>query len=128
MTADRLTLDVLDGELAVCRLDANTAIPDWASGPITSITRTVDELSIVCSQENVPASVTSELGWRCLRVVGPLKFSMVGVMASLTSILASANISVFVVSTFDTDLLLVKQCDLTMAIESLKSAGHVVSG
>lgn len=126
MAADRLTLEVFAGELAVCRLDANADIPDWASGPITSITRTVDELSIVCCQQEVPASVRSELGWRCLRVVGPLEFSMVGVIASLTGILATANIGVFVVSTFDTDLVLVKQADLEPAIESLTAAGHVV--
>ncbi len=126
VTADRLTLEIVAGELAVCRLDTNAAIPDWASGPITSITRTVDELSIVCCQEEVPASVRSELGWRCLRVVGPLEFSMVGVIASFTGILATANIGVFVVSTFDTDLVLVKQADLEPAIESLTAAGHVV--
>ena len=91
MAADRLTLEVFAGELAVCRLDANASIPDWASGPITSITRTVDELSIVCCQEEVPASVRSELGWRCLRVVGPLEFSMVGVIAFFSGILAAAG-------------------------------------
>ncbi len=92
-----------------------------------SITRTSDELSIVCSQENVPENVTSESGWRCLRVVGPLEFSMVGVIASLTGLLATANISVFVISTFDTDLVLVKQADLKAATKSLTAAGHVVS-
>ncbi len=81
----------------------------------------------MCSQEDVPGDVTSESGWRCLRVVGPLEFSMVGVIASLTGILATANISVFVISTFDTDLVLVKQADLEAAIESLTAAGHVVS-
>ena len=127
MATNTFTLDVLPGTLAVCRLDGNAGVPDWASGTITSITRTADELSIVCSQDNVPENITSEPGWRCLRVAGPLEFSMVGVIASLTGILATANISVFVVSTFDSDLVLVKQADLEAAIESLTAAGHAIS-
>jgi len=127
MTARTFTLEPLPGTFAVCRLDPSAGVPQWASGAMLSITRTSDELSIVCSQENVPENVTSESGWRCLRVVGPLEFSMVGVIASLTEILATANISVFVISTFDTDLVLVKQADLKAATKSLTAAGHVVS-
>ena len=126
MTTDKFTLDVHAGTFAVCRLDADAAVPGWASGTMTSITRTPDELSIVCLQEGVPENTRCEPGWRCLRVVGPLEFSMVGVIAALTGILATANIGVFVVSTFDTDLVLVKQADLEPAIESLRAAGHVV--
>lgn len=127
MTARTFALEALPGTFAVCRLDPSEGVPQWAAGTMSSITRTSEELSIVCSQEDVPGDVTSESGWRCLRVVGPLEFSMVGVIASLTGILATANISVFVISTFDTDLVLVKQADLEAAIESLTAAGHVVS-
>ncbi len=126
MTTDTFTLDVHPGTFAVCRLDAESGVPSWASGTMTSITRTPDELSIICLQDGVPEDIRSESGWRCLRVAGPLEFSMVGVIAALTGILAMANISVFVVSTFDTDLVLVKQTDLEAAIESLTVAGHVV--
>jgi len=87
-------------------------------------TRTPDELCIVCSQDNVPDNIQSEAGWRCLRVAGPLDLSMVGVIASLSGTLAAASISVFVVSTFDTDFLLVKEDDLVAAVESLVAAGN----
>lgn len=122
------TLEVLPGAMAICRLDADVDIPDWANGEVVSITRTPDELSIVFSEDNVPDDVRSETGWRCLRVAGPLDFSMVGVIASLTGTLAAASISVFVISTFDTDYLLVKKSDLKAAIESLGKAGHAIRG
>lgn len=124
ISAMKFTLEALPGSFAVCRLDAGAEIPGWASGEVASITRTPDELSIVCLQENVPEDTTCESDWRCLRVAGPLDFSMVGVIASLTGILAAANISVFVISTFDTDLLLVKQGDLEAAVDVFAAAGH----
>ena len=75
----------------------------------------------------LPQDVQAERGWQCLRVVGLLDFSTVGVIASLTGVLAVANISVFVVSTFDTDYLFVKEGDLEAAVDSLNAAGHAVS-
>lgn len=120
------TLEILTGTFAILRLDANERAPEWAIGEFVSITRTRDELSIVCPEENVPHDFQRESSWRCLRIVGRLDFSIVGVIASLTRVLATANISVFVVSTFDTDYLLVKDCDLEEAAESIRSAGHLV--
>jgi hypothetical protein len=128
ISAPSFTLEVLPGSFAICRLDANADVPDWASGDIVSITRTPDELSIVCSKDNVPHDIRAETGWRCLRMHGPLDFSMVGVIASLTGTLAAANISVFVISTFSTDYLLVKKSDLKAAVESLGEAGHAIRG
>lgn len=122
------TLEIVPGIVAICRLPADAAIPDWATGAVVSITRTADELSIVCSGDRVPDGVTHETPWRCLRVVGPLDVSMVGVIASLTASLAASNVSVFVISSFDTDYLLVKESDLETAIDSLQAAGHVISG
>ena len=127
MSGKQFTLEVVSGRYAVCQLDAVAEVPGWVSGAVTSVTRTPAELSIICSEECVPRDVRSESGWRCLRVVGPLEFSMVGVIASLTGVLADAGVSVFVVSTFDTDCLLVKQAHLEMAVKSLTSAGHSVS-
>lgn len=121
----RLTL--LPGAFAVCRLEPHASLPDWATGGFVSMTRTRDELSIVCDQETVPHGVQTERNWRCLRIAGALDFAVVGVVASLTSVLAAAAISVFVVSTFDTDYVLVKEGDLEVAVESLRSAGHAVS-
>ena len=121
MTA--FTLEVSPGTFAVCRLEADAQMPAWATGDVIAITRTPDELSIVCSQDNVPESTRHEPGWRCLRVAGQLDFSMVGVIASSTGTLAAVNISVFVVSTFDTDYLLVKEADLEAAVASLVATG-----
>jgi len=123
----KLRLTLLDGTLAVCRLPADAPVPGWtAHGHFLSITRTHDELSIVCLQEAVPEDVPSEPGWRALRVDGPLAFSMVGVLASLLNPLAEAGVSVFVLSTFDTDYLLIKEENLKRAINELERAGHQI--
>ncbi len=122
-----LRLEVLPWVLAVCRLGADAALPDWAlSSAFLSMTRTSDELSVVCPQEAVPPEIRCEKGWRCLRVEGPLDFSEVGILASLTAVLATADISLFAISTFDTDYLLVKEDDLQMAAIELEEAGHRV--
>jgi uncharacterized protein len=127
MTNRSLALELVPGLHAVCRLDADACVPSWAgAGPFTSITRTDAELSIVCAQEGVPAGVRSERDWRCLRVRGPLGFGMTGVLASLAAPLASSGVSIFVVSTFDTDYLMVQQRDLDRALHALERAGHTV--
>lgn len=123
-----LNLIVLADIFAICRLDADAPIPDWAQEEFVSITRTPDELSIVCHQDRVPDDVQCEAGWRCLRVDGKLDFSLVGVIALLTGPLAEAGISVFVVSSFDTDYLLVKDSDMDKAVAALEEAGHRVGG
>jgi hypothetical protein len=127
MAFPRLTLLVLDGPFAVCRLGAGAPIPPWATaGPFFSVSRTADELSVVCLQDAVPEGTVAERGWRCLRVAGDMPFSAVGVLASLTAPLAQAGVSVFAVSTFDTDYLLVKGQDLAAALDALRGAGHAV--
>ncbi|MBI1354865.1 MAG: ACT domain-containing protein [Acidobacteria bacterium] len=105
-----MKLQPLEGELAVCRLESHEAVPSWAAGgPLVAVTRTAEELSIVCAAAGVPEGVRAERGWRALCVAGTLDFALVGVLAGLTAPLAQAGISVFAVSTFDTDYLLVKQ-------------------
>ncbi len=127
MTKHKLRLVNLPGLFAVCRLDQDAPVPAWASsGEFFSITRTADELSVVCPQSLVPDGVRCERGWRCLRVAGTMDFSMIGVVASVVTPLADAGISVFVVSTFDTDYLLVKEDDLARATVVLRAAGHDV--
>ena len=124
----RLTLTVVDGTFAVCRLGAEVPIPPWATaGSFFSITRTADELSVVCRQDAVPEGVVGERGWRCLRVVGTMPFSVVGVFASLAAPLAEAGISVFAISTFDTDYLLVTAADLEKTLTALTQAGHSIT-
>ena len=125
MSFHHLNLTVVDGIFAVCRLGAEAPIPSWATaGSFFSITRTADELSVVCGQDAVPEGVVGERGWRCLRVAGTMPFSVVGVLASLAAPLAEAGISVFAVSTFDTDYLLVKEKDFEAALDALRQRGH----
>ncbi len=122
-----LTIMVLEGTFAVCRLGADEHVPAWASaGEFYSITRTQKELSVVCAEEWVPEGVKCERGWRCMRVAETIEFSVLGVLASLAVPLAEAGVSIFAVSTFDTDYLLVKAEDLARSVEALRSAGHVV--
>jgi hypothetical protein len=119
---------VVDGDFAVCRLDSASPIPPWATaGDFFSVTRTADELSIVCRQAFVPDNARCERGWRCLRVAGTMDFSLVGVLAALVTPLADAGIGIFAFSTFDTDYLLVKDQDLMAAVDALRQRGHSVS-
>jgi hypothetical protein len=123
-----LRLELLPGTYAVCRLEAAEPVPGWAgAGPFVSMTRTEAELSVVCPEGAVPAEVRKEPGWRCLRVVGPLGFGMTGVLASLAGPLASSGVSIFVVSTYDTDYLMVQDRDLERGKDALERAGHTVA-
>jgi hypothetical protein len=125
MPAHTLDLILLPGTFAVCKLQADAAIPGWATaGAIFSTTRTAEELSVVCEESLIPESVTCERQWRCFRVAGTMPFSMVGVLASLVQPLAEAGVSVFALSTFDTDYVLVKAADLEIAQRSLRQVGH----
>src|SRR5262249_18103286 len=127
MAFRQLTLIVVDGLFAVCRLEPADSVPRWATADeFFSITRTADELSIVCRQDAVPEGILCERGWRCWRVAGTIPFSVVGVLASLTAPLAEAGISVFAISTFDTDYLLVKEQDLGRAVDILRRRGHTI--
>jgi hypothetical protein len=128
MIQHSLSLTALHDLFAVCRLAPDATTPPWAtSGPFVSVTRTADELSIVCSQKAVPDEVQCERSWRCLRVAGTLPFTAVGVLASLTAPVANAGIGLFAVSTYDTDYLLVKEQDWAAAVDALRLAGHVVN-
>jgi hypothetical protein len=126
--ARNLNLQVLKGRLSVCRLAANIAIPDWAigGGEFVSITRTSDELSVVCSESSAPKDVKCEHGWRAFKVAGPLDFSLTGITESIAKPLAEAGVSIFAVSTYDTDYVMVKEENLEKAIRALSAAGHVV--
>ncbi len=127
MAPPALTLRLVPGTFAVCRLPPTAAVPGWAlGGPFASLTRTADELSVVCPEAAVPAGVDAEGGWACLGVVGPLAFALVGVLAALTRPLAEAGVSLFAVSTFETDYLLVKRAALAKALAALEAAGHRV--
>jgi hypothetical protein len=123
-----MKLHILTGRYAICRMPRENPIPSWFPGhpEFINITYTADELSIVCLEGNVPVSVTQEKGWRVLKVEGPLDLAMTGVIASLSSLLAAAGVSIFSVSTYDTDYLLVKEERLEQAKEVLRQAGFEV--
>jgi nitrilase len=124
-----LTLLEVSGTFAVCRLPPDTAIPSWATaGDVFSVTRSADELSVVCRQELVPFGTHCEQGWRCLRVAGAMPFSLVGVLASLTTAVASVGAGVFAISTFDTDYVFIKEAEFQTAVAALRRAGHSVEG
>ncbi|HEV7498685.1 MAG TPA: ACT domain-containing protein, partial [Vicinamibacteria bacterium] len=118
---------VLEGRLAVCRLAAAAPWPPPGKGPLFSITRTADELSVVCASEDAPAGARVEDGWRAFRIEGPIPFAEIGVMAGLSGALARAGVSVFAVSTFDTDYVLVKDADLARARVAVRDAGYALS-
>ncbi|RPH56121.1 MAG: ACT domain-containing protein [Chloroflexi bacterium] len=123
-----LSLTVLDGTYTIHRLSSDSIPPTPVfSAPFYSITRNADELSIVIPQGLEIKSDNSEPGWACLRVAGTLDFSLVGILAGISSALAQAGISIFAISTFDTDFILVKESSLERACEALGAAGYAVN-
>ena len=123
----RLTLQLVAGEFAVCRLAPTEPVPAWAGSTVfSSITRTADELSIICPASSVPSGVRCEAGWRLLKLAGPFEFGAVGILASVTDPLARAGISLLAVGTFDTDYVLIKAERLDAAIAVLETVNHTV--
>jgi len=113
--------------MAICRLDPGEKLPPWAgSAVLLSVTRTQAETTVVCQEENVPAGITCNRSWRCLRVGGVLDFSQTGILSSLTAPLAEEGIPVYVLSTFSTDLILIKEKDLFLAMLALTRSGNRV--
>ena len=124
-----MQLYALDDLYAVVRLEPDADIPPWArTGHFWSVTRSDSELSVVCPQEQVPPDASAERGWCAFEVAGPLDFSLTGIVASLVTPLADEGIPLFVISTFETDYLLVREHDLHRSVAALTSAGHSVDG
>jgi uncharacterized protein len=123
----KLVLSVMPGRLAISRLAPDASMPDWAlnSSGFLTLSRTADELSVVCQEEGVPDDVRSEKGWRALKVEGPLDFSLTGILTYLLQPLAQQKISIFAISTFDTDYILVKEDKLAEATVALKKICEV---
>src|SRR5712671_3323274 len=123
----RYQLTVLPGFFAIVHLAADAPLPSWASaGDFFSVTRTSDELSVVCLANQVPSSIAAETGWRALKVQGPFASSEIGVLAALAATLAHAKVSLFAISTSDTDYVLVSDESLNAAVAALRAAGHSV--
>ena len=124
----RVSLELLPGLLAVCRLPPGAPLPAWAGtpAPFLTISRTPDELSVTLAQELVPPGTRAERDYRALRVSGTLAPQLVGVLLSIAEPLAAAGLSIFAISTHDTDYVLVKSADLPAALDALARAGHGV--
>ena len=124
----QLSLSLLPHRYAVCQFHPDKHIPYWALiGNFVSLTRTAEELSIVCQHDNVPEDIEAERGWRCVQVQGAFDFSVSGVNASLAVPLADADISVLAIATYATEYLLVKEKDVERALQVLKRSGHSVT-
>lgn len=123
----KLSLSLLPHKYAVCQFHPDKHIPYWAlMGDFVSLTRTHEELSIVCQQSNVPEEVEAERGWACIQVQGAFDFSAAGVHASLAIPLAEADISVLSIATYATDYLLMKEENVERALQVLEQAGHII--
>lgn len=123
----RLTLNLMPDLLAVCKLPPGAALPvDLLDRPFAAAVRTRDELSLVVPENAIPAGAEAEPGWRAFQVVGPLDFALTGILASLALPLAEAGISIFAVSTYDTDYVLVRAARVEQAAAVLQNSGFDV--
>lgn len=121
-------LVLFDATYAICRLSPAAELPGWGlSSSLWSVTRTSDEISVLCEASLVPSGVQAERDWRVFQVQGPLDLALVGLLASLTGALADVRVAVFALSTYDTDYLLVREGQVLLAIGAWRSAGHTVT-
>ncbi|HWT74570.1 MAG TPA: ACT domain-containing protein [Mobilitalea sp.] len=127
MSDKKLTLSLLKDNYAVCRLEPGSLIPDYAyNSDFYSITGTRDELSVVCLSDAIPEDVTCEKDWSIIKVEGPLDFSLIGILAPICTILADKKISIFAISTYDTDYILVRKKDVAGAVKALTEEGYEI--
>ncbi len=124
------SFSILPHSFAIARLEPGAELPNevLASPGFLSITRTEDELSIVCAEGVAAGLPRVDSGWRAIKVQGPFAFDQTGILASFLDPLAVAGIGIFAVSTFDTDYILVKSMNLEKAVQVLKDAGHRLLG
>lgn len=122
-----LTFELHAVELAVVRLPAGAAVPEWAHGEFVSITRTPHELSVVCAATDVPTDAWDGDPWIRLEVAGPLALTETGILSNIAACLADVEIPIFAIATYDTDHILVRQRHADGAAAALRSVGHTVS-
>ncbi|TGY43714.1 ACT domain-containing protein [Clostridium sartagoforme] len=127
MLDNKLTLKLLKDKYSVCRLDKNNEIPKWIfDEEIFSITKTEDELSIVCLQDKISNDIICEKDWKILKIEGPLDFSLVGILSKISTLMANNKISIFAISTYDTDYILIKEESVDKAIKVLESNSYSI--
>ena len=124
----RLQIIIIKGVFAVVQIPPGSQIPNWVGGDrLFAVVNTPDEVSIVCEEKFVPQGVKFEAGWASLMVQGPLDFSLIGILADLSSVLAKAEISIFALSTYNTDYILLKKNQLDEAVKALNQAGYEIA-
>lgn len=127
MVPRSLNFSLLSGRFAVCRLERDAPVPPWATGDaLVSLTRTAEELSIVCAEDDVPVDPRCSRGFRCLKLLGPFALEETGILLALIAPLAEKGVPVFAVSTYDTDYVLVPAAQLDAALDALRAAGHLL--
>ncbi|MBT3318786.1 MAG: ACT domain-containing protein [Clostridia bacterium] len=119
-----MTIEVIKGSYAVCKLSALPQIPQTSA--LLSLTVTDNEISMVCEEGLTPPDCDAEKGFAAMRIADVLDFSLTGILAKISGVLADVKISIFAVSTFDTDYILVKQKKLQLALEALQSSGYSI--
>lgn len=128
MQKRQLQLSLLNEIYGICVFENDAPIPDWAAmTSFCSITRTQKELTIVCPQNIIPFGCECDTDWRCFRIDGSFDLNQIGVISSLAAPLARAGISIFVVSSFDTDYILVKKEKVEQAVTVLSDNGHLIA-
>jgi len=117
----------MEGRYAIAKFPCDAAIPAWATRSVFfSLTRTLEELSVVTTEASVPPELDASRGWHMFKVHGPFAFDEIGVVAALANPLARVGVGIFVISTFDTDYLLVQQEEIPVVVETLEHAGHKI--
>jgi uncharacterized protein len=133
MEQKKFTLSILESRFGICKLKENSEInpevhpevPSWVhESNFFSITRTPEELSVVCQENRIPADIKAEKDWKCLKIEGPLDFELTGILAGVSRVLADCEIAIFVISTYDTDYILIREKDLESAVKVLLEAGY----
>ena len=129
ITGEQLTLRLLEDRFAICKTDNNLPIPIWILGSrdFYSITRTEEEMSIIVKESSAPQDVEKEVGWRAFKIEGILDFSQTGILSSLSGLLAAEGLPVFVVSTYNTDYLFIKEKDLEKARKVLSTSYNILN-
>ena len=116
---------MLSSVFAIVRLAPDASVPEWATkGEFTSVSRSSEELSVVCVADNVPPGTRPEQRWVCLKLQGPFPFSLTGVLLSFIEPLSSNKVPIFAISTYDTDYVLIQEEFIGFALETLDQAGH----
>ena len=125
---EKLKIKLLDGTYAVCQMENTEKVPSWVEEKVFfSFTKTEDEISVVMLQDKISTDIKAEKDWRILKVEGTLDFSLIGILAKISSVLAENQISIFVISTFNTDYILVKEEKIEKAMTALSEEGYEIS-